>query len=139
MRPSESTTWISRSGSMSRAIWALLIVPDSVPATWIETIASAPSANAASYASLKSPGDDAAVVGNGASGATIRSQNAGPLRSTPALKVSLPKLTISGTMWMPDAAASAGSRSEAESVKIATRLKVWLLLRTEPASVAFRA
>ena len=26
--PSESTTWISRSGSMSRAIWALLIVPD---------------------------------------------------------------------------------------------------------------
>ena len=30
--PSESTTWISRSGSMSRAIWALLIVPDSVPA-----------------------------------------------------------------------------------------------------------
>ncbi len=40
--PSESTTWISRSGSMSRAIWALLIVPDRVPATWIETIASAP-------------------------------------------------------------------------------------------------
>ena len=37
--PSESTMWISRSGSMSRAIWALLIVPDSVPATWIETIA----------------------------------------------------------------------------------------------------
>ena len=46
--PSESTTWISRSGSMSRAIWALLIVPDSVPATWIETIESAPLAKAAS-------------------------------------------------------------------------------------------
>ena len=45
---SESTTWISRSGSMSRAIWALLIVPDSVFATWTETIASAPSAKAAS-------------------------------------------------------------------------------------------
>ena len=99
--PSESTMWISRSGSMSRAIWALLIVPDSVPATWIETIASAPAAKAASYASLKSPGDEAAVVGNGASGATIRSQKAGPLRSTPALKVSLPKLTSSGTTWMP--------------------------------------
>ena len=35
-------------GSMSRAIWALLIVPDSVPATWIETIASAPASKAAS-------------------------------------------------------------------------------------------
>ena len=46
--PSESTTWISRSGSMSRAIWALLIVPDSVPATWTETIASAPAVKAAS-------------------------------------------------------------------------------------------
>jgi hypothetical protein len=40
--------WISRSGSMSRAIWALLIVAESVPATWIETIASAPAAKAAS-------------------------------------------------------------------------------------------
>ena len=88
---------------------------------------------------MNSPGDDAAVVGNGASGATMRSQNAGPLSSTPALKVSLPKLTSSGTMWIPEAAASAGSRSEAESVKIATRLKVWLLLGTEPAGVAFRA
>ncbi len=39
---SESTTWISRSGSMSRAIWALLMVPDSVVATWTDTIASAP-------------------------------------------------------------------------------------------------
>ncbi len=46
--PSESTTWISRSGSMSRAIWALLMVPDSVPATWTETMASAPARNAAS-------------------------------------------------------------------------------------------
>ena len=35
---------------------------------------SAPPANAASYASLNSPGDDAAVVGNGASGATMRVQ-----------------------------------------------------------------
>ena len=46
--PSESITWISRSGSMSRAIWALLIVADSVPATWIDTIESAPAAKAAS-------------------------------------------------------------------------------------------
>jgi len=41
-------TWISLSGSMSRAIWALLMVPESVPATWTEMIASAPAANAAS-------------------------------------------------------------------------------------------
>ena len=46
--PSESTTWISRSGSMSRAISALLIVPDSGPATWTETIAPAPASKAAS-------------------------------------------------------------------------------------------
>ena len=42
--PCESTTWISRSGSIDFAISALLIAPDSVPATWTETIASAPSA-----------------------------------------------------------------------------------------------
>ena len=76
--------WISRSGSISRPICALLIVPDSVPATWIEMTASAPSANAASYAALKSPGLDAAVVGKGASGAVIRSQNASVDISTPA-------------------------------------------------------
>src|SRR6476660_1054231 len=70
--PFESTTWISRSGSMSRAICALLIAPDRVPATLTETIASAPAAKAASNASLKSPGDAAAVLGNGASWATIR-------------------------------------------------------------------
>jgi hypothetical protein len=33
---------------MSRAIWALLIVPDSEPATWIDTMALAPAAKAAS-------------------------------------------------------------------------------------------
>ena len=76
--------WISRSASISRPIWALLIVPDSAPATWIETMASAPSAKAASYASRKSPGLDAAVVGKGASGAVIRSQNASVDISTPA-------------------------------------------------------
>ena len=38
----------SRSGSMSAAIWALLMVPDSSLATWTETIASAPAAKAAS-------------------------------------------------------------------------------------------
>ena len=122
--PSESTTWISRSGSMSRAIWALLIVPESVPATWTETIASAPAAKAPSYASLNSPGDEAAVFGHGASGATMRSQNASVESSVPALKVSSPKLTRSGMTEIPRAAASLGSRSDAESVKIATRLKV---------------
>src|SRR5439155_583963 len=37
----ESTTRMSRSGSIDRPISALLIVPDSVPATWTETIADA--------------------------------------------------------------------------------------------------
>jgi hypothetical protein len=108
---------------MSRAIWALLIVPDRVPATWIDTIESAPLAKAASYASLNSPGDEAAVVGKGASGATIRSQKSAVESSTPALKLSFPKLTRSGMTPIPSAAATAGSRSEAESVKIATRVK----------------
>ena len=75
---------------------------------------------------MNSPGDEAAVVGNGASGAVIRSQNvlgrqvdAGPERRPS------PKVTNSGTMRdARRAAASAGSRSDAESVKIATRLKV---------------
>ena len=40
-------------------------------------------------------------------------------------------------MWMPDAAASAGSRSDAESVKIATRLKVAPPPVTEAERVAF--
>ena len=34
--------WISRSGSMLRAISALLIVPDSLPETWIEMICARP-------------------------------------------------------------------------------------------------
>src|SRR4029079_2775552 len=118
---SESTMWISRSGSMSRAIRALLMAPDNVSATWTATIASAPSADAPSEASRNSAGDEAAVVGNGASGAVIRAQNSVPSISTPARNDVSPKLTISGMTWMPDAAASAGSRSDAESVKIATR------------------
>ena len=40
--------WISRSGSMPFAISALFTVPDSDPATWTETIASAPAAKARS-------------------------------------------------------------------------------------------
>ncbi len=48
-------------------------------------IASAPAEKAASYASLNSPGDDAAVVGNGASGAVMRSQKALDVSSIPAL------------------------------------------------------
>ena len=44
--PIESTTWISRSGNVARADLAALIVPESVSATWIETIASAPSSKA---------------------------------------------------------------------------------------------
>ena len=41
----ESTTWISRSFIEAWATWAALIVPESVSATWTETIASAPSSN----------------------------------------------------------------------------------------------
>jgi hypothetical protein len=54
------------------------------------------------------------------------------------LNVSLPKFTRSGTIRIPDVAASAGSRSEAESVKIATRLK-WGSSRARPAGAALRA
>ena len=85
-----------------------------------QTTASAPPANAASKAVLKSPGDAAAVVGNGASGAVIRSQKASVVRSTPGRKLSAPKLTTSGTTVIDCAAAASGGRSLAESVTIAT-------------------
>ena len=69
---------------------------------------------------MKSPGDAAAVVGNGASGAVIRSQKASVVRSTPGRKLSAPKLTTSGTTVIACAAATSGGRSLAESVTIAT-------------------
>jgi len=61
-----------------------LFVPDRVEATVTHTMASAPSARTLSKASLNTPGLEAAVVGNGASGATIRSQKASGVMSTPA-------------------------------------------------------
>ena len=45
-RSFESTRWISRSASRSRATWALLNVPDSPEPTVTQTIASAPAAKA---------------------------------------------------------------------------------------------
>jgi len=72
---------------------------------------------------LNSPGDDAAVVGQGASGAVIRCQNCSVDRSTPARNVSEPKFTRSGITSIPSALAAAGSRSDAESVKTAMGLK----------------
>ena len=113
---------MSRPGSISRATWALLWVPDRVDPTVTHTTASAPPAKAASNVSLNTPGLAAAVVGNGASGAVIRAQNASVVSSTPARKLSSPKLTMSGTTAIPAAVAVAGSRSAAESVTIATRL-----------------
>ena len=84
------------------AISALLIVPDSVPATWIETIASAPAGEGRLEGRLEvARATQAAVVGNGASGAVIRSQNSPVERSTPALNDSAPKLTTSGTTVIP--------------------------------------
>src|SRR3954447_1370651 len=117
----ESTTWISRSLSRPAATWALLMAPDRVLATLTETMASAPSAKSRSSATWKSPGLAAAVLGNGASGAVIRAQNSSVLISMPALKVSAPKLTTSGTIVIPSAAARTGSMSDAESVTMATR------------------
>ena len=51
------------------------MTPESVPATWTLTIASTPSEKSRSYVCRKSPGLDAAVVGNGTSGAVIRRQS----------------------------------------------------------------
>ena len=67
--------------------------------------------------------------GRGRSGTARRARPSAPRTprsssSTPALNVSSPKVTSSGTIAIPPRAASAGSRSDAESVKIATRLKV---------------
>ena len=73
----ESTMWISRSGSRPFATSALLIVPGQRrPTTWTETIASAPVVEAPSRRRPGTrPGWQAAVFGNGASGAVIRAQN----------------------------------------------------------------
>ena len=60
------------------------MVADSLAPTLTQTMASAPAANSASKAAWKSPGEAAAVVGKGASGATIRAQNSAVERSTPA-------------------------------------------------------
>jgi hypothetical protein len=67
------------------------------------------------------PGLHAAVFGNGASGAVIFCQNSSVERSTPAEYVSSPKVTMRGTTAIPSEAALAGSKSDAESVTMATR------------------
>ena len=90
---SESTTWISRPGTPCAPSSALLNVADSLSPTVTHTIASAPAAYSASKAAWKSPGEAAAVVGNGASGASIRAQNSSVERSTPALNSRSPKRT----------------------------------------------
>jgi hypothetical protein len=54
---------------------------------------------------LELAGDEAAVLGNGASGATIRSQNAFGRQLDAGLERLVPKLTSSGTISMPSAAA----------------------------------
>ena len=124
-RPSRPTASRRRGSPARRACRgrsrALLIVPDRLPATLTQTIASAPAAKQPSKASRKSPGLDAAVVGNGASGAVIRFQNSSTERSTPARKLSRPEVDDErhdGDAWplLP----SPGVRSLAESVTIAT-------------------
>ena len=70
-----SMTWISRSGSAWAARVALWNVAESFVPIVGQTIASAPSAKHASNVSRNVPGEGAAVVGNGASGASIRAQN----------------------------------------------------------------
>ena len=90
---SESTTWISAAGMPCAASPALLNVAESLLPIVTQTIASAPAASSAAKAAEKSPGDAAAVVGNGASGAIIRVQNSSVDRSTPARNSSSPKRT----------------------------------------------
>ena len=69
---------------------------------------------------LARPGDAAAVVGNGASGASIRFQKSSVERSTPDRNSSVPNRTRRGTTRIPSASATGRGRSEAESVTIAT-------------------
>ncbi len=111
---------ISRSGSICAASVALWNVADSFEPIRGATIASAPSAKQASNASLKVPGDGAAVDGITAPGASIFVQNSSVERFTPAWNSSSPNRTYSGTTRMPAAAAMAGARSAVESVTIAT-------------------
>ena len=116
----ESMTWISRSGSSPRATSADLSVPDSDPDTLTHTTDSAPPSKARWNSPRKSPGAAAAVVGKGASGAVIRTQNSSVVSVTSGRKLSAPKLTTRGTTTIPCRAAASGGRSLAESVTIAT-------------------
>ncbi len=120
----ESTTWMSRSGSMARAIWALLIVPDSVPATWTETIASAPAVEGRFVGRLEVAGRHAAVVGNGASGAVIRVPELVGRHVDARLEGVRPEVDEERDDRDPGRGGLAGSKSDAESVTIATRPKV---------------
>ena len=65
------------------------------------------------------------MVGNGASGASIRAQNSSVVIVTFGRNVSSPKLTTSGTIVMPARSATSGGRSLAESVTIATWDTCW--------------
>src|SRR3569832_1949160 len=85
---------------------------------------SAPSSNAFWYASWKSPGLHAAVVGNGVPGVFIRVQNSSVERFTPAENASDPKLTISGTVQ-----GSEGWRATREPYRRRHRLRVRLRSR----------
>ncbi len=97
-----------------------------------QTIASAPSAKQASNTCPNVPGDGAAVLGNGASGASIRAQNCSVVRSTPTLSSSAPNRMNSGTTTSPAPAATEGARSALESVTIATRPMRTLLALPPP-------
>ncbi len=112
---------MSRSVIWSRAMTALLLVAESLPPTVMQTTDSAPASNAIWKADWKSPGLQAAVLGNGAPGAVIISQKRSALRSTPVRYSIVPKVTRSGTRAMPLRAESSGERSDAESTTMATR------------------
>ena len=86
---------------MSAAIRAALSVADSWSETVMQTTDSAPPSKAASKAVRKSPAEQAAVVGKGASGAVMRAQNSAVVMLTFGRKLSEPKLTMSGTTVMP--------------------------------------
>src|SRR5664279_6576532 len=100
----ESTTWISRPGCCCAPISALANVPDRRLPTVTHTTDAAPAANDAANASAKAPGAAAAVVGNGASGASIRFQKSSVERSTPARYSSAPNRTRSCLLYTSDAA-----------------------------------
>src|SRR5437588_7383978 len=114
---SMTSTW--KPSTASAPSLAASTVADSWAPRWIEMHASKSRANRL-YTSANSPGEGADVVGSFVAAARRR-KNSASVMSTRSRKVSLPKMTFSGTTSMPYRWRHSSGRSAVESVTTAKR------------------